>query len=252
VSEVSPDVGVTESQPALSPSELFEKYRSLAKTVAGRIVVGLPPHVDIDEIHQLCLIGLWEGCNSYQASGKGNCKFESWVRVRMRGTVLDALRENDIIPRSIRDKQKVLKKAMLKLSLEQGREVTAQEALSEAGLTAGDLLDLHFASHMEHPMSIEGRRFGQTDDDNDEILDVPEPRPEEEIGEGLDRERARSSLMQALEELSPTEQSIMVGYYWSDIKLATLGVAMEVSEARICQRHGDILSKLRKTLEKML
>src|SRR6266516_1909269 len=107
------------AQPPASPKELAQRYGQttpgsaaeeelvrqhlpLVRTVVGRLALNLPAHIDLEDLYSSGLVGLLDAVRNFDP--KGGSSFESYARVRIRGSVFDELRRLDWVPRSVHDK----------------------------------------------------------------------------------------------------------------------------------------------------
>src|SRR5688500_6406724 len=97
---------------------LVEEYLPLVKTVVGRLAMSLPPHVDIEDLYSSGLVGLLNAVRNLDP--KGGSSFESYARVRIRGSVYDELRRMDWVPRSVHDKARKVQTVMQNLEQQNG------------------------------------------------------------------------------------------------------------------------------------
>src|SRR6185295_6109855 len=106
---------------------------SLVRQIAGRIRRRLPANVEMDDLVQAGLIGLDEALSRFEAGPGSN--FESYAARRIEGAMLDALRESDTLPRSIRSQLREARTAVQRLEQKLGRSPRAQEVANELGWT---------------------------------------------------------------------------------------------------------------------
>src|SRR3954465_511745 len=99
-------------------AQIVEEYLPLVKTVVGRLAMGLPPHVDIEDLYSSGLVGLLNAVRNFDP--KGGSSFESYARVRIRGAVFDELRRLDWVPRSVHDKARKVQTIMQRLEQQNG------------------------------------------------------------------------------------------------------------------------------------
>src|SRR5690554_3491792 len=120
--------------------KLIEGYAPLVKYVAGRVAIGLPPNVEFDDLVSYGIFGLIDAISKFDPNR--GIKFETYAIARIRGAIMDGLRSNDWIPRSIRQKAKELEKACVELEHRLGRYATSQEISEELGVSVDDFHQL--------------------------------------------------------------------------------------------------------------
>ena len=111
---------------------LIVEYAPLVKLVAGRLSMYLGYNVEYDDLVGYGIFGLIDAIDKFDY-GKG-IKFETYASLRIRGAILDQIRRMDWIPRSLRQKQKKMDAAMMKLESEFGRPATDEEIAKELGI----------------------------------------------------------------------------------------------------------------------
>src|SRR5690606_9821744 len=110
---------------ASQKDKLIMEYAPLIKFIAQKIAVRLPSHIELDDLISSGVIGLMDAIEKYDP--KRDNKFKTYAEFRIRGAILDELRAQDWVPRSVRDKAKLLDKTMVPLEAELGRPATDQE-----------------------------------------------------------------------------------------------------------------------------
>src|SRR5436190_15246774 len=105
--------------------QLIMDYAPLIRFVAQRIAARLPSNIEIDDLISAGVIGLMDAIEKYDPSRDN--KFKTYAEFRIRGAILDELRSQDWVPRSVRDKAKLLDRTMIKLEAELGRVAEDEE-----------------------------------------------------------------------------------------------------------------------------
>src|ERR1035437_6754270 len=113
--------------------KLIMEYAPLIKFVALKIAVRLPSNIELDDLISSGVIGLMDAIDKYDCSRDN--KFKTYAEFRIRGAILDELRSQDWVPRSIREKAKILERAYAKIEQEKGRQATDEEVCISLGLT---------------------------------------------------------------------------------------------------------------------
>ena len=112
--------------------QLIMDYAPLIRFVAQRIAARLPSNIDIDDLISAGVIGLMDAIEKYDPSRDN--KFKTYAEFRIRGAILDELRSQDWVPRSVRDKAKKIERAYAELEQKFGRAVTDQEVSKALGI----------------------------------------------------------------------------------------------------------------------
>src|ERR1700755_2649617 len=120
----------------LSPQQkdkLIMEYAPLIKFIAQKIAVRLPSNIELDDLISSGVIGLMDAMEKYDSSRDN--KFKTYAEFRIRGAILDELRAQDWVPRSVREKAKILERCFVKLEQQKGRQATEDEVCLELGIT---------------------------------------------------------------------------------------------------------------------
>ena len=226
-----------------SLDEQVNKYAPLVKRIAYHMMARLPASVEVDDLIQVGLIGLMDAVSRFD--GTQGAQFESYATQRVRGSMLDELREADWLPRHVRQKSRQIEAAIHRLEQRNGKSPSEQEISAEMGLAIDryqsmlgdvkcsqlfyyeDFSDEDSASFLERYLV----------DGSDDPLAVLEDR-------GF-----RDSLVAAIHHLPERERSMMGMYYEQDMNLKEIGVVLGVSESRVCQLHSQAVARLRAQLK---
>lgn len=223
--------------------QLIIEYAPLVKLVAGRLSMYLNGLVEYEDLTSYGVFGLIDAIDKFSLS-KG-VKFETYASLRIRGEILDNIRKMDWIPRSVRQHQKKLNEAKLKLRNIYNREPSDDEIISELGITTDEYDKIR--------MQIDNLSLIYYDDtagdeDNSSVINVVEQsvyiNPEDSALMGDFKEK----LAEALELLTDNEKKVILLYYYEDLTLKEISSVLEVSESRISQLHTKALHKLKQSL----
>jgi RNA polymerase sigma factor for flagellar operon FliA len=216
--------------------QLVQRFVPLVKRIAYHLMARLPPSVQFDDLVQNGMIGLLDAIDRYQ-EGFG-AQFETYATQRVRGAMLDGLRENDWLPRNLRRELRRIETAINQLEHEHGRAPSERELAEALGMSLGDyqktLQDArgHQLVYFED-FSGEGdedfleRHFTDNDADPAAIL--------EDRG-------VKEALVSAISQLPERERLMMALYYEQDLNLREIGEVMGVTESRVCQLHTQAIA----------
>ncbi len=221
---------------------LVQENLTEVRYIARRIHERLPPHVSLDDLIQAGIIGLIDAVDKFDP--RKNVQFISYSRYRIRGAILDSLRQMDWGPRNLRQKARRLEQASRELTGELGHVPSAPEIASKLGLPIedfqrllGDLNGLRLESL--HIWSEEG--VGEKD--------VPvASRPEEDPFQITFRLEMRHLLQEALSELDGKEGAVLGLYYLEEFTMKEIGEMLGIGESRVSQIHAAALRHLRSRL----
>jgi RNA polymerase sigma factor for flagellar operon FliA len=216
-------------------------YAPLVKYVAGRVGTGLPAHVDIADLVQSGVFGLWDAIDRFEP--ERGLKFETYAMQRIRGAILDELRAQDWVPRTVRSRAREVERALERLETRLQRSATDAEVAAELGITVAELRDLYAQLQLTSVIALDeliavGR--GGTS-----IAETLPDETAEEPGAFLDSVESRKLLAEAVSQLTDRDQVVVSLYYFENLTLAEIGRVLGVTESRVCQLHTRAVLRLR-------
>jgi RNA polymerase sigma factor FliA len=215
--------------------------------IARRIHERLPQHVSLDDLVHAGVLGLIEALRKYDA-GK-NVQFKSFAQFRIRGAILDSLRELDWGSRRVRRKARAMDQAIERLAAKLGRAPDEEEIAAELGI---ELAALHqLLGHLDG-LEVKGQQASSGEDRGetfDLIESAPAPAENNPFHQCLRGEMKRS-LAQAIASLSQKEQQVISLYYREELTMKEIAAVLGVVESRVSQLHTAALAKLRVVLQK--
>jgi RNA polymerase sigma factor for flagellar operon FliA len=216
-------------------------YAPLVKYVAGRVGTGLPAHVDLADLVQSGVFGLVDAIERFEQ--ERGLKFETYAMQRIRGAILDELRAQDWVPRSVRTRAREVERALERLAGRLQRSATDAEVAQELGITLADLRELYAQLQLTSVVAL------------DELVAVgrggaslAETLPDDKVAEPgavLDSVENRRLLAQAVSQLADRDRVVVTLYYFENLTLAEIGRVLGVTESRVCQLHTRAVLRLR-------
>jgi len=219
------------------------EHLPLVKAIAIRVHETLPVHLDLDDLVHAGILGLMDAVSKYRPEKK--VAFSSYAKHRIKGAILDSLRQLDWASRDMRRRHKQVETAVRDLSAELQRNPTEGEIASRLGVTVDRWRQM--ASEMQQMglVSISTRRPDQED--------LPAPDYPADAGTQPDamcaREQLHDVLWQAMKTLPPRYQQVVTLYYTRDLTMREIGEVMGVNESRVSQIHKSALEKMAAHLE---
>jgi RNA polymerase sigma factor for flagellar operon FliA len=215
------------------------------KYIARRIHERLPQHVPFEDLLQAGVLGLMDAMRKFDVSK--NVRFASYAKFRIRGAILDSLREMDWSPRDLRRKARLVEQTMQQLHMELGRSATEPELAQAMSMTLeefqhliDDIRGLDISSlHLE---SVEDGR------ETDLIESIPGPCDQDPLLQCIQGER-KQMLAQAITELPQREQQVLALYYQEELTMKEVGAVLGVGESRVSQIHSIAVARLRSILQ---
>ncbi|GHT83607.1 RNA polymerase sigma factor FliA [Betaproteobacteria bacterium] len=222
----------------LDIDHLVVSYAPLVKRIAYQLMARLPASVEVEDLIQNGMMGLLDAINRFEP---GMAQFETYAVQRIRGAMLDGLRENDWVPRSLRRDMREIENAISQLEQQNGRTPTEVELAECMGVSLVDyqrMLDdarghqLIYFEDFTHDGGDDylDRHLGEVDDDPLSMLEDAD---------------TRAHLVKAIEALPEREKMVMALYYGEELNLREIGEVLNVTESRVSQMHSQAVARLR-------
>lgn len=213
--------------------------------IARRIYERLPQHVPFEDLVQAGVIGLIEAVRSYDASKE--VPLQAYAKFRVRGAILDSLRELDWGSRLLRRKGRRIEEAIRELSLKLGRQPEDEELAAQLGTSIERLYETTLRLD---GLILVGQELTPCYDspEKHDLIETALSREAGPYDECLDSE-IRARLAAAIETLSPKEQLVISLYYRDELTMKEIASLLAVSESRVSQIHSMALPKIRAALE---
>ena len=227
------------AQGALNKEQLVSQYAPLVKRIAYHLMARLPASVQADDLIQNGMLGLLDAIGRFE-EGLG-AQFETYAVQRIRGAMLDGLRENDWLPRGVRREMRRVEGAIQQLEHRNGRAPSEKELADALGMALADYQKLLQDARGHQLIYLED--LTGSDDENylDRNLAGDEPDPLA----ALEDAEVRKALVTAIENLPEREKMMMALYYEEDLNLREIGEVLGVTESRVCQMHSQAVARLR-------
>jgi RNA polymerase sigma factor for flagellar operon FliA len=212
--------------------------------IARRIHERLPRHVPFEDLVHAGVLGLIDALNKFDLSK--HVQFSSYAKFRIRGAILDSLRELDWSPRELRRKGRLVDSTYSQLSGKLGRAPNESEIAHEMGIALHELQSLlaELDGLELGSLRVESHRDGKEED----LTDYVPSRPEETPFFQCLRSEMKHLLTQAISELPEKEQRVLALYYYEELTMKEVGVALGIGESRVSQIHSLAMVRLRARL----
>lgn len=225
--------------------KLIIEYAPLIKFIAQKIAVRLPSNIEFDDLVSSGVIGLMDAIDKYDPTRDN--KFKTYAEFRIRGAILDELRAQDWVPRSVREKAKQLERAHLRLEQKLGRIPTEDEITAELQLSKEEYYDLLNQVKSVSILSLdEAGSFNSSDRKSIlsllESCKIPSPITQ------LNLKAVREVVTKAIESLPEKQRLVLSLYYYEDLNLKEIGEVLDVTESRVSQLHTQAILWLRRKL----
>jgi RNA polymerase sigma factor for flagellar operon FliA len=209
----------------------------LVKAIAIRVHENLPVHVDLDDLIHAGVLGLFDAVTKFDSSK--NVAFQAYAKHRIKGAILDSLRQLDWASRDLRKRQRQVDAVTRDLSLKLGRSPNEAEMAEAMGVTTErwrrtlvELRSVGLVSATPHPDHEHDRTqdFAATGDLQPDRM--------------CERKQLQSTLARAMRTLPERYQKVVFLYYTNDMTMKEIGEVLGVNESRISQIHKTALKRM--------
>ncbi|MUK89890.1 FliA/WhiG family RNA polymerase sigma factor [Ornithinibacillus sp. L9] len=230
-------------------NELIKNYMYLVNFHVDRTASHLPSSVQKDDLKSLGLMGLYDALKKFEIDR--DLKFETYASFRIRGAIMDGLRKEDWLPRSIRDKAKKVDQISQQLEQSNQREPTLQEIATAAELPVKEVETLIRDSLFANVLSIEEKPKDGSFDHKEGIgYSIPD-RSASSPDENIVKSELNKDLAMGIKSLNENEQMIISLFYNEELTFTEIGHVLGLTTSRISQIHKKAVVKLRGILEKI-
>jgi RNA polymerase sigma factor FliA len=212
-------------------NRLVLQYSPLVKYVAGRLRTRMPDTVEQDDLVSDGVLGLIDAIERFEPAR--GLSFQTFAVPRIRGAIIDGMRSMDFVPRSVRDKLRLVHRARMALEERLGRAPEDTEVARAAGIPLQQLRDLTRQANSNHANL-----------DDFDLADELSSAADQPIEQG----DVNASLMRVVDQLAERDQVIIALYYFEGLTLAEIGQVLGVTESRVSQVHRRATMTLREKL----
>ncbi len=217
--------------------ELIIKYLYLVKFVAGRLYSNYGNNVEYDDLVSYGVFGLIDAIEKFD-TGR-NVKFDTYAQLRIKGAIIDYLREIDWLPRSVRQKAKELEKVYYELENELGRPANDEDVAAKLNISVEDfqkkIQNVSTYSIVSLDDLLEQKReFANNDVDN-----------ETSPGAAIEKDVLRNIIIETIRTLPDKENRVITLYYYEELTYKEIGKLLNISESRVSQLHTKAIIRLK-------
>ncbi|WXR61772.1 FliA/WhiG family RNA polymerase sigma factor [Peptostreptococcaceae bacterium AGR-M142] len=220
--------------------EIILEYVNLVKIISGRLYNFYGSNIDYEDLVSYGIIGLIDAIDKYDLSK--NIKFETYASIRIRGAIIDEIRNLDWIPRSIRQKSKMVKEVYKKYENLNGKEPTVEQLSKELNKTIPEVNKILEEVNIYNVVSLE-------EEISDNLKIQIEDKAEEMNPEAsLMKKDMINRLKTSVKKLKEREQMIINLYYFEELTYKEIGNILEISESRVSQIHSKAIIRIKNDL----
>ncbi len=228
---------------------LVVEYAPLIKYIAQKIAARLPTNIELDDLISSGVIGLMDAIEKYDHTRDN--KFKTYAEFRIRGAILDELRAQDWVPRSVREKAKVLERCYSRIEQTKGRQATDEEVCQ----------DLNISQDEYHDMLNQVRSVSLLSFDDVTSFSKADKRALHGFGDGGGVSRSptpfsevsvavlKRMIAEAINDLPEKQRLVLSLYYYEDLNLKEIGRVLDVTESRVSQLHTQAILRLKAKLK---
>ena len=229
-------------------ANIIIEYAPLIKFIAQKIASRLPSNIELDDLISCGVIGLMDAIEKFDHTRDN--KFKTYAEFRIRGSILDELRSQDWLPRSIREKAKIIEKVHSKLENELGRAPSDDEMSKELKVTREVFQDMLNKAKSVSLLNIDdSTNFNKKD--RRAIAGMSEDSKYVNPFTVASNRNFRDKIKEGIEDLPENQRLVLSLYYYEDLNLKEIGKVLSVTESRISQLHSQAIEKIRNRFKKI-
>ena len=222
--------------------EVIKQYSPMIKYVANRIAMRLPPHIEMDDLVSVGVLGLIDAITKYDPTR--GAKFKTYAEFRVRGAILDELRSMDWVPRSVRQKASNVDSVVQKLQSKLGRPPEDEEVAGEMGISLDQFFDTLNETKSMPVLSLEGLGIAKETGEQQSLLDCLAGKGDTDPQTQIRLNELKEIIAQAIDTL-PEQARLMISlYYYEELTMKEIGAVLDVTESRVSQIHSKAVFKL--------
>jgi len=230
--------------------EVIKKYSPMIKYVANRIAMRLPPHIEVDDLISVGVLGLMDAISKYDSSR--GAKFKTYAEFRVRGAILDELRSMDWVPRSIRQKASQVDKVVVALQSKLRRQPEDEEVAKEMGLTLDQFHNTLNETKSIPIFSLEDLGIAKESGEQQSLLDCLAGKADADPQTQIRLVELKEIIAKAIDALPEKERLMVSLYYYEELTMKEIGAVLDITESRVSQIHSKAVYRLRTKLKAII
>ena len=230
--------------------EVIKRYSPMIKYVANRIAMRLPPHIEVDDLISVGVLGLMDAITKFD-SNRG-AKFKTSAEFRVRGAILDELRSLDWVPRSIRQKASQVDKVVQGLQAKLRRTPEDEEVAQEMGLSLDQFHETLNETKSIPIFSLEDLGIAKESGDQQSLLDCLAGKADADPQTQIRLVELKEIIAKAIDALPEKERFMVSLYYYEELTMKEIGAVLDITESRVSQIHSKAVYRLRTKLKAII
>ena len=230
--------------------EVIKQYSPMIKYVANRIAMRLPPHIEVDDLISVGVLGLMDAISKYDSSR--GAKFKTYAEFRVRGAILDELRSMDWVPRSIRQKASNVDKVVQKLQAKLRRPPEDEEVAKEMDLSLDQFYDTLNETRSIPVFSLEDLGIAKETGEQQSLLDCLAGKADADPQTQIRLVELKEIIAKAIDTLPEKERLMVSLYYYEELTMKEIGAVLNITESRVSQIHSKAVYHLRTKLKSLI
>ena len=230
--------------------EVIIRYSPMIKYVANRIAMRLPPHIEVDDLISVGVLGLMDAISKYDSSR--GAKFKTYAEFRVRGAILDELRAMDWVPRSIRQKASSVDKVVQSLQVKLSRSPEDQEVAKEMGISLEQFHNTLNETKSIPVFSLDDLGIAKDSGEQQSLLDCLAGKADADPQTQIRLIELKEIIAKAIDTLPEKERLMVSLYYYEELTMKEIGAVLEITESRVSQIHSKAVYRLRTKLKAII
>ena len=230
--------------------EVIIRYSPMIKYVANRIAMRLPPHIEVDDLISVGVLGLMDAISKYDSSR--GAKFKTYAEFRVRGAILDELRAMDWVPRSIRQKASSVDKVVQSLQVKLSRSPEDQEVAKEMGVSLEQFHATLNETKSIPVFSLDDLGIAKDSGEQQSLLDCLAGKADADPQTQIRLIELKEIIAKAIDSLPEKERLMVSLYYYEELTMKEIGAVLEITESRVSQIHSKAVYRLRTKLKAII
>jgi RNA polymerase sigma factor for flagellar operon FliA len=222
--------------------EIIIEYAPLIKYIAQKIAARLPSNIELDDLISCGVIGLMDAIEKFDPTRDN--KFKTYAEFRIRGSILDELRAQDWVPRSVREKAKLVERTYARLEGNLGRPATDEEMSKELNMSQNEFYDLLNKAKSISLLNIDDSATFNRGDKR-LMANLMENSRSSNPFNAVSFKNSRDKIKEGIKSLAEKQRLVLSLYYYEDLNLKEIGQVLDVTESRVSQLHTQAIMKLR-------